>query len=280
MSENILESGKLYELWAWYESNRKKINTWATVVVLVGIAVAYTVWSAEQKQEKASMALFGLGEPTVVIAKGNVPGADFMKIAEQYPGTSAAERALVEGGVAFFSQADYEKAEKTFSDFLKRFPSSPFVSTAAYGIAACLDAQGKNDAAVAEYQKVIKTYPLQADQAKLALAAVYEGTGDFQKAYDLYDELTKNYSAAWARSAYSRKYSLEQRHPEVKEKPVEAAAPAAVEAVPASIAAPVEEVPANVAAPAEGDANAEGAKKEEAPKTDAPLAEPATPSAE
>ena len=167
MSENILESGKLYELWAWYESNRKKINTWATVVVLVGIAVAYTVWSAEQKQEKASMALFGLGEPTVVIAKGNVPGADFMKIAEQYPGTSAAERALVEGGVAFFSQADYEKAEKTFSDFLKRFPSSPFVGTAAYGIAACLDAQGKNDAAVAEYQKVIKTYPLQADQAKL-----------------------------------------------------------------------------------------------------------------
>ena len=66
----------------------------------------------------------------------------------------------------------------------------------------------------------------------------------------------------------------------MKEKPVEAAAPAAVEAVPASIAAPVEEVPANVAAPAEGDANAEGAKKEEAPKTDAPLAEPATPSAE
>ena len=174
MSENILESGKLYELWAWYESNRKKIHTWAIILTIIGVSIAYVIWSGNQKKINANTALFELGEPISIIAKGEVPAADLLKIAENYSGTSTAERAILEAGAVYFTTGEYQKAYDTFKNFQNSFPTAgPLLSIASYGEAVSLDAMNKVDEAIALYQKLITDNTLVSLQSKINLASLY-----------------------------------------------------------------------------------------------------------
>lgn len=261
MSENILESGKLYELWAWYEVHRKKINTWAVIIVAIGVAIAYAVWSAGQKQLNASTALFQLGEPVRVIAEGEVPATDLLKVAEQYAGTAAAEQALLEAGVAYFTTAEYQKALDTFNRFEQEYPGSSFEGIAVYGSAVSLDGLGKDDEAIELYQKIAGTYPMMAEQAKMGMGAIYESKGDLEKAMATYRDITTTSRGGWYRNAYMRIQALELAHPELKEKPATPATKAATtpttskmtvntnaapkkQSVPPMLARPAEEPPA------------------------------------
>ncbi|MDI9401892.1 MAG: tetratricopeptide repeat protein [Limisphaerales bacterium] len=219
MSENILESGKLYELWAWYEANRKRVHTWAAIITLVGVAVAYAIWSAEQKQMNANTALFRLGEPLNIIAGGEVPAESLLKMAEQYAGTSASERAAAQAGALLFQAGEYQKALDTFTEFSQKYPKSDLAASAAYGIAVSQDALGKDEEALMAYQSVIQKYPLLADLSKINMASIYESKGELDKAVLLYDEISKTLHRGWASMAMSRAREIRLEHPELEKKP-------------------------------------------------------------
>lgn len=221
MSENILESNKLYELWAWYEANRKRVHVWAFVVTLVGVIVAYAVWSAGQKQLHANTAIFRLGEPLSVIARGEASAEDMAKVAEKYEGTSAAERALMQSGALYFQEKEYQKALDTFTQFSQKHPQSNLAGSAAYGIAVCQDALGKDEEALVAYQALIQNqkYPTLADLAKINIASIYESKGQLDKAVLLYDEISKTLHRSWASMAMSRARAIRLDHPELEKKP-------------------------------------------------------------
>ena len=248
MSENILESSKLYELWAWYEANRKRVHLWATIILIVGIAIAYAVWSAKQKQLNANNAVFLLGEPVSVIADGKVPGDELMKVADKYKGTSAAERALLEAGSAYFNAGDYQKAEDTFKRFQSEYPGSDMKNIAAYGLAVCLDASGKDDEALSAYQTLSRENNAVALQAKMNMAAIYQSKGDNEQAVEIYREISSTHQSSWAGKAYAQVRKMETRFPELVKKPeppktetTANKAPATSVKVPPMLAAPAEE---------------------------------------
>ncbi|MBR5690717.1 MAG: tetratricopeptide repeat protein [Verrucomicrobia bacterium] len=248
MSENILESSKLYELWAWYEANRKRVHLWATIILIVGIAIAYAVWSAKQKQLNANNAVFLLGEPVSVIADGKVPGDELMKVADKYKGTSAAERALLEAGSAYFNAGEYQKAEDAFKRFQSEYPGSDMKNIAAYGLAVCLDAAGKDDAALSAYQTLSRENNAVALQSKMNMAAIYQSKGDNEQAVEIYREISSTHQSSWAGKAYAQVRKMETRFPELVKKPeppkTETTANKAPETsvkVPPMLAAPAEE---------------------------------------
>ncbi|MBR5738307.1 MAG: tetratricopeptide repeat protein [Verrucomicrobia bacterium] len=248
MSENILESSKLYELWAWYEANRKRVHLWATIILIVGIAIAYAVWSAKQKQLNANNAVFLLGEPVSVIADGKVPGDELMKVADKYKGTSAAERALLEAGSAYFNAGEYQKAEDAFKRFQSEYPGSDMKNIAAYGLAVCLDAAGKDEAALSAYQTLSRENNAVALQAKMNMAAIYQSKGDNEQAVEIYREISSTHQSSWAGKAYAQVRKMETRFPELVKKPeppkTETTANKAPETsvkVPPMLAAPAEE---------------------------------------
>ena len=219
MSENILESSKLYELWAWYEANRKRVHLWVTIILIVGIAIAYAVWSAKQKQLNANNAVFLLGEPVSVIADGKVPGDELMKVADKYKGTSAAERALLEAGSAYFNAGEYQKAEDAFKRFQSEYPGSDMKNIAAYGLAVCLDAAGKDEAALSAYQTLSRENNAVALQAKMNMAAIYQSKGDNEQAVEIYREISSTHQSSWAGKAYVQVRKMETRFPELVKKP-------------------------------------------------------------
>lgn len=248
MSENILESSKLYELWAWYEANRKRVHLWATIILIVGIAIAYAVWSAKQKQLNANNAVFLLGEPVSVIADGKVPGDELMKVADKYKGTSAAERALLEAGSAYFNAGEYQKAEDAFKRFQSEYPGSDMKNIAAYGLAVCLDAAGKDDEALSAYQTLSRENNAVALQAKMNMAAIYQSKGDNEQAVEMYREISSAHQSSWAGKAYAQVRKMETRFPELVKKPeppktetTANKAPEAAVKVPPMLAAPAEE---------------------------------------
>jgi len=248
MSENILESSKLYELWAWYEANRKRVHLWATIILIVGIAIAYAVWSAKQKQLNANNAVFLLGEPVSVIADGKVPGDELMKVADKYKGTSAAERALLEAGSAYFNAGEYQKAEDAFKRFQSEYPGSDMKNIAAYGLAVCLDAAGKDEAALSAYQTLSRENNAVALQAKMNMAAIYQSKGDNEQAVEIYREISSTHQSSWAGKAYAQVRKMETRFPELVKKPeppktetTTNKAPETSVKVPPMLAAPAEE---------------------------------------
>ena len=90
--------------------------------------------------------------------------------------------------------------------------------TAAYGVAASLEAQGKTDAALTAYQNVQSRYPKSAlvDEAKLAMARLYETKNQPELALKTYDEVARPGATGSASTqAMLRKQQLLAAHPEL-----------------------------------------------------------------
>ena len=71
----------------------------------------------------------------------------YLKIAADYQGTSAGQRALLQGAAMLFAAGRYADAQTQFQKFLDAYPDSFFAAQAALGVATSLDAQGKTDLA-------------------------------------------------------------------------------------------------------------------------------------
>ena len=76
-----------------------------------------------------------------------------LKIATDYAGTSAGQRALLEGATALFTTGKYADAQTAFQKFLDTYPDNFLTPQATLGLAASLDALGKTDLAVSAYQR-------------------------------------------------------------------------------------------------------------------------------
>ena len=93
-------------------------------------------------------------------------------MANDYPGTTAAARALLTAAGMLFDAGKFKEAQDQFEKCLRDYSDFPLVNQASLGIAACLEAQGKTADAAARYDDYIKRHGSDStiQQAKSALA--------------------------------------------------------------------------------------------------------------
>ena len=213
----------IYDFLAWLEVNKKKVAIVAVVLVVSGFAVATIRYFKQQKEESASAALLAL--KAVLVPPTNTPppqASALLKVAQDYAGTSAAERARILAATAMFTEGRYPDAEKEFSQFVKDHPESPWIAEAVYGVATSQEAQNKTNEAQASYQNVATAYSNSsvADDAKLALARIYESQKKPDQALRIYNELLAPKPGAQPgemqnAAASRKKEALLRLHPEL-----------------------------------------------------------------
>lgn len=212
----------MYDLLAWLEANKTKVLSIALVLVLVGFAIATIRYMREQKEARASGELLAL-KPSLSPATNTPPvepGA-LLKVAQEYQGTPAAERARLLAATALFTEGKYSEAEAAFKAFASEFQNSEWRATAAYGVAAAQEAQNKPEA-VASYQNVTTAHGKSAvaDDARLALARIHEQKNQPAEALRIYNEMLAPKPGAQPgetpnSTAMERKEALLRKHPEL-----------------------------------------------------------------
>ncbi len=202
----------------WLDSHKKEMG-FAGIGVLVLIFAIYTQEHLQaQKEANANAAIFVLNQPTGNAEPLKVAAAEYLRIAQQYQGTTVAERAMLLAAGQLFSENKYPEAKTRFEEFITRYPTSEKIPVARLGIAACLDAQNQIDPAISGYEQVITAHPgvSEANQAKIAVSLLYEAKGQPDKALKYYDELMRaNPPTIWRSEASMRREELLSRNPQL-----------------------------------------------------------------
>ena len=217
----------LLKLWPWIEANRNRLIGGAVIIAAAIFIYSFFSYQHEQKEIAAGQALSQLS-----VSPGGNTAEACLKIANEFPGTAAGRRAMLQGAAALYEAGRYPDAQAQFQKFLDEHPGSELTSQAALGVAASLDALGKPDAA--KYQAVVNnsTDPAIMSAAKFALGRIAEAQGKFDEALTDYDAAARaNPSSSLGYEAILRVTELRQKMP----KPTPAPSPASTSA-PAMIA--------------------------------------------
>jgi len=184
-----------HKAWAWFEANKKQAVWGAGGLLIVGVIVAFFIYHQEQGEITASEALSNVALPQMTGAanRGDLASA-YLKVAADYPKSSAGARALLLAAGSLFMDGKYAESKAQFERFRREHASSPFVAEALLGIAACLDAEGKTGEATTAYKDLIDRYPTAyvLPQARFALARLYEAQNEPEKARNLFEEVERS----------------------------------------------------------------------------------------
>jgi TolA-binding protein len=183
----------LYKLWPWFEANWVRI-AWGGGIVVVATGLIY--FNYERRAQREIEAGQAMSRAVLTVPDTATAGqqADlFLKLAADYPNTSAGQRAMTQGAMVLFTAGKYPEAQAQFQKFLDTYPGGYFAAQAALGVATCMDVQGKPDLAAATYQKIINTYadPVVVDHARFALAQIDERQGKLADAANLYETVLR-----------------------------------------------------------------------------------------
>jgi tetratricopeptide (TPR) repeat protein len=195
----------VYDLLAWFELNKGKVAAVALLLVALGFGIAIVRYTKQLR-------------PTVVTPTNQTPpqASAFLRVAEDFSGTRAAERAKLFAATTLFSEGKYAEAQNAFNEFLAQHRGSQWAGTAELGVAAALEAQGKTNEALAAYQTVANTYAntVAAEEAKLAMGRLYEARQQPEQALRLYNELAPaNPMMPGRDEAASRREALFRQYP-------------------------------------------------------------------
>jgi predicted negative regulator of RcsB-dependent stress response len=217
MDSETPQSSGFYEFLAWVELNKKNLAIGGGTLMALCFGYFVYQWHANERETAANQALSAIRSPRSSAAMLSEPKApEYLKVANEFPGTGAGERALLMGAADLYAQGKHQEAQTQFERFLKNYTHSSLTSQAVYGVAACLDALNKVDEALAKYQDIIARYSSEsvAGQAKLAMGRLYEAKGQPELALKTYEDLTKGKEASvWSAEARTLRETLLQNHP-------------------------------------------------------------------
>ncbi len=178
----------LLKLWPWVETNKNRLIAGAAIAVLA----IFTIWFVACQREAKAVAAGEALTQTAIVASG--PTADaYLKVAENYSGTVAGQRALLQAAATFFAASKFTDAQAQFQKYLDAHPDGEFAGQAQLGVASSLDAQGKTDLAVGAYQRVVSNVSDAAivSAAKFGLARIDEAQGRVNDALVLYQDVAR-----------------------------------------------------------------------------------------
>ena len=219
MDSEATQSADVFRLVTWALANQKRLLTGAGVVAVVGFGAWLYSWNASHHQAVASEALSELRPAVGQVENRAVPADAFNKVADSYPGTAAAGRAVLLAAGALFDNGKYAEAQAQFERFLKDYGDSPWRTEAQVGVAASLEAAGKGDLALSKFKEILDRRPNDATtpQVKSAMARLYLAQNKPDQALRLYEDLVKAHNNdSWTSEAEMQARELLLKHPELK----------------------------------------------------------------
>ena len=215
----------LYDLLGWFEANKKRVAIAVGALLAAALVAGLFVWQKGQREidaEHALASVFVPFAPSEPIPPGT--GDAFAKVAEEHSGTTAAPKARIRAGTAYFGENKLDKATEQFQKVLNEHGDSDWVPQAVFGLAATLEAQGKTTEAISSYKNFAEKYPTDpaVDQAKLNLARLYEQTKQPALAHEVLKKIAEGAAMAFtpgAQEAQERLRALETAHPELRPPP-------------------------------------------------------------
>jgi predicted negative regulator of RcsB-dependent stress response len=184
----------LLKLWPWIEANKNRLIIGVGITAVAVFLFSFFSWRGEQKEIEAGKALTQLIFSIPPNASPGQLADSYLKIANEYPDTFAGRRAWSQGATALFAAGQFADAQAQFGKFLDAHPDGAFSASAALGVAASLEAQGKLDLALGAYQKVINGFSdvVAANTAKFALARIDEQQGKYTDAFNFYEDIARS----------------------------------------------------------------------------------------
>lgn len=193
---NPLTIGKVE---AFYETNKKKISTISTVLlVVIGGFLAYTKLYKGPAEEKAATALsfaqvYFSADSLNMALNGDGKNAGFTKIAKKFSGTAAGNLALYYEGVCYLKMGDFANAIKSLKDFNGK---GTLVGSMAYGaLGEAFMESGKNAEAIESFKKATedKNDALVTPMYLYHLGIAYEATGKNNEAKEAFKRIRDEY---------------------------------------------------------------------------------------
>src|ERR1051326_406204 len=131
MDSNAAQLPLSHKLWAWFETNKKQAFWGAGLVTIAVIVVAFVISQQGEKEVKASEALSSVAAtpPTAAGARPDSAAA-YLKVAADYPKSSAAARAGLLAGGSLFAQGKFAEAQAQFEKFTREYHDSPLLGQA------------------------------------------------------------------------------------------------------------------------------------------------------
>ena len=209
------------KLWPWVETNKNRLIAGTAIAILAIFAIWFVACQREAKALAAGEAL-----TQAALAAGGPSAAAYLKVAEQYSGTAAGQRALLQAAATSFAAGKFTDAQAQFQKYLDAHPDGEFASQAQLGVAASLDAQGKTDLAVGAYQRVASSASDVAvvSAAKFGQARIVEAQGRVNDAIVLYLDVARaGPSSSLGSEAAMRLMELRSKLPAATPAPVTAA---------------------------------------------------------
>jgi len=217
MDSETSQSSRFYEFLAWVELNKKNLAIGAGALVALCFGYFVYQWHSNEQEAAANQALSAIrSTPSPSPMLPEPKAQEYLKVANEFSGTAAGERALLMAAADLYAQGKYQEAQAQFERFLKNYSHSPLAPQAVYGVAVCADALNKVDEALAKYQDVVARYPTEsvAGQARLAMGRLYEAKNQPELALKTYEELTKGKeTSVWSSEARTLRETLLQKHP-------------------------------------------------------------------
>ena len=184
----------LIKFWPWLEANRQRLLITVGAVVAVLLVWYFITTQRAQKAVDAGQAYTQLqlnqpANPTV-----QQVADEYLKLAGQYSGTLAAERAQLQAAVLLFGAGRYADAQALFQKFVDAHSGSSLVAAAQLGVAASLESQNQPDAALADYRLVATRYASTTEvwPAKFSLGRVLEAQGKLTEAASYFTEVARS----------------------------------------------------------------------------------------
>jgi predicted negative regulator of RcsB-dependent stress response len=201
MDVEISQSEQWLRFVAWLEDNWRRLAAVSSVVIGIGIVVAFVLWRGAQEQRAASEEL-----SLVLSAPEAVSAESLLTVAIEHGGTEAGRRALLLAAGAYYTEGRYDEALAKFQQFLSEQPAGPLTPQARLGIAACKEAQGQESEAIADYKAIVEnpSSGVVVPQARFALANLYARQGQVDLARLQYQELANVRGSSLAAEAQAR----------------------------------------------------------------------------
>lgn len=196
----------------------KKHVLWAAIIiVVVGIAAGFFLWQQGARAARANEALSSAVSAEIVPGQQAQSVEAILKISTEYQGTAAAERAVLLAATDLFLQGKYGEARSQFEKYLREYRDGPFNIQARFGVAACSEAQGEIDKAMAAYKDIADHHSSEsvAPQAFVALGRLSEAQGKLEQARDYYGQAARDEIGTITSEARMRLQNLIAGHPEL-----------------------------------------------------------------
>src|SRR5689334_22128820 len=102
MEKSVKQSADLMNVIAWAHANRQRLILVVAILAAVGCVAGYVIWNKNHREEVANGALAMLTPPTEIQMAKPADAEPYLRVANEYSGTTAAARAQLIAGELLF----------------------------------------------------------------------------------------------------------------------------------------------------------------------------------